>query len=410
MFKRVVLPVMIILLAIAGFILLKTTKPVAEVIEKTESVWRVQTVPVIVSSYAPERIIYGRIETPKQTTLTAGVNADVISVNKYEGQHVTKGEVVIQLDPVDEQLVLQQRQADIAELNALIEVEQNVNQRDKSLLKNQQELLKLSEAAVERATRLGKSKLASQVTLDDALAAQQQQLITVTNLQHAIKEYPARLAQLQARLERAQSLLNQSERTINRTVIRSPFSGRISELSVSEGERVRLGDNLITIYDLQQLELRAQIPNLIVKQLNAMIASGTPIKAHAIINGEPAEFELSRLSGEVQTESGGIEALFSLIGEKTFALGTFVELTLQLARHDNVISLPYNALYGLDRVYKIIDQHLIATPVTIIGERIFSNGERHILVQSDQLTERDNVITTQLPNATSGLKVETVNE
>lgn len=410
MIKRVVLPIIIIVLAIAGFIALKTTKPVAEVIEKPETVWRVKTVTVEVAAYAPELVVYGRIETPRQTSLTAGINADVIQVNKFEGEQVIQGELIVQLDDVDEQLVLQQRQADVDEIHALFNVEKDTFNRDKALLNNQNELLKLTGAAVDRATRLGQSKLASQASLDDARANQQHQLITVKNLQHTINEHPARLAQLRARLNRAESLVGQSKRAIDRASIYSPFTGRISHLEVSLGERVRIGDSLLSIYDLSQLEVRAQIPSRVVAELNTMIADNTLITARAILNGEPVEFELSRLSGEVEVDSGGVDALFTLTSDRTVALGTFVELTLTLATHQDIISIPYNALYGLDRVYKVVDHHLIATDVSQVGELTLENGERKILVKSTFLQSGDTIITTQLPNAITGLKVETVDE
>jgi RND family efflux transporter MFP subunit len=409
--KRVVLPLLIIVAAIVVFVGLKNSKPENEVHEKAAKIWRVETIPVSFQTRAPEITVYGRVETPRVSTLTSALTADVINVHILEGTEVAVGDVLVELDNTDMQLLLEQRQADLAEINAMITSESVRYKRDQNLLENEKELLQLAENAVIRAKKLEKSKLASQATLDDVHASKHRQYLTLKLLEHNIDEHPARLAQLQARQKRAQALLDQAQIDLERCHILAPFTGRISQLEIAIGDRVREGDNLLSIYDLSDLEVRAQIPGRYISQTRKMMNDGQSLTATTNVDGTALTFTLQRFSGEVRSDSGGIDGLFRLSGNsQALALGTFVELRLQLAQQDQLIELPYNALYELDRVYLLKDGHLEAVTIERIGEYRTDEGEKRLLVRSSELNQGDQLVSTQLPNAITGLRVEAVSE
>lgn len=411
MIKRIVFPIAIIAVAIIVFLGLVESKPEHEVLEKKENVWRVNTTTVNFQERAPEITIYGRVETPRESTLTSALVADVIKVNVLEGTEVQTGDVLVELDNTDAHLLLQQRQADLAEINATITSESVRFKRDKALLENEKQLLELADKAVVRAEKLEKSRLASRATLDDAHAAKQRQYLTLKQLEHDITEHPARLAQLQARKKRAEALLSQAQVDLERCHILAPYTGRISQLDVAIGDRVRSGDNLLSIYDLTQLEVRAQLPGRYIKQIRSMVVNGKIITAHAEIDGQGAEFIFERFSGEVRPDSGGIDGLFRLsANNQALALGTFVELRMKLANQGQLIELPYNALYELNNVYLLKEGHLEAVKVERVGEYLSDDGEKRLLVRSEGLVEGNLVVSTQLPNAITGLRVEAVSE
>jgi len=406
-----VLPLLIIVAAIVVFVGLKNSKPEHEVREKAEKIWRVETLPVSFQTRAPEITIYGRVETPRESTLTSALVADVINVHILEGTQVNAGDVLVELDNTDMDLLLQQRKADLAEINAMIASESVRYKRDKNLLENEKELLQLAENAVVRAKKLEKSKLASQATLDDVHASKHRQYLTLKLLEHNIDEHPARLAQLQARKQRAQAFSSQAQIDLERCHVIAPFTGRISKLEIAIGDRVREGDSLLSIYDLTDLEVRAQLPGRYISQVRQMLSEQQKLLATATVDGKNLEFTLQRFSGEVRTDSGGIDGLFKLSSDsQSLSLGTFVELRLRLAQQDQVIELPYNALYELDRVYLLNEGHLEAVTIERIGEYRTDDGEKRLLVRSSELKQGDQLVSTQLPNAITGLRVEAVSE
>jgi len=398
------------MVAIAIFVALKQTKPEKVVVQKPEKVWRVSTVPVDFQQLSPEITLYGRVETPRKSTLKSALVADVVSVSILEGQQVNNDQQLIKLDDVDVTLLLEQRKADLAEINALIRSEYERFKRDKGLLEQETELLTLAEKSVARAQKLEQSRLVSQSSLDDALASKQRQLLTLKRLNYEIAEHPARLAQLTARKQRAQSLVQQAEVNLSRSIIIAPFTGRVSKLNVTVGDRLREGDSLLTIYDIENLEVRAQVPGRYISQVKQLINQGNNLIASSNINGHVISFKLERLSGEVQLDSGGTDGLFSILNNHDLALGSFVELTLKLGQQSEVVALPFNALYGLDHVYRLNDGYLESVNITRIGEYTNDRGEKQILLRGDNLVEGDQLVSTQLPNAITGLRVEALSE
>lgn len=411
MLKRVLLPIVILSISVLVFMGLSLSKPEKKTIERPEKVWRVKSVPVQFEQISPEITVYGRVETPRRASLNAAISADITQVNVLEGAVVSQDNVLLTLDNSDAYLLLNQREADLAEVNALMSSEQARYRRDKGLLANEKALLVLAEKAVTRARKLDASRLVTRSSLDDAVANEQRQIVTLKRLQHDVAEHPARLAGLKARQARAKALLEQAKLDVERSIIKAPFNGRIANLNVSIGDRVRVGDNLLSIYDLDELEVRAQIPGRYLRQIRDGLMQGQAAMATAILDGKPLNFELTRLSGETRQDSGGVDGLFSLAGDNhTLALGTFIELSLSLGTQDNVMVMPFNALYGLNRVYRIKEGYLEAVKISRVGEYKDKEGQTQLLVRSDELRQGQRVVSTQLPNAITGLRVEALNE
>ncbi len=411
MLKRVVLPIAIILIAISVFIALKQSKPVKAKLEKPEKVWRVNTVDVEFQSISPQITVYGRVETPRKASLNAAITADVKQVNVLEGDVVQQGYILISLDDSDAQLLLQQREADLTEIEASISAEKTRYKRDKTLLVHENELLDLTEKAVTRAKKLEETRLLTRSSLDEAVANKQRQVVTVKRLNYDIAEHPTRLAVLKAKYNRAEALLGQAKLDIARSQITAPFSGRIAKLDVSIGDRVRIGDGLLSIYDLNNLELRAQIPGRYLKEIRQNLQQGKEVHAKAVLDDKTLDFVLTRLSGETREDSGGVDGLFTLKGNShLLTLGTFLELSLELTSEQDVVEIPFNALYGLNRVYRIKEGYLEAVRIERIGEHQSSDDTVKLLIRSDDLKDGDNIVTTQLPNAMTGLRVEALND
>ncbi|MDT8310047.1 MAG: HlyD family efflux transporter periplasmic adaptor subunit [Methylophaga sp.] len=403
---RGIVAVIILAAAIAGFILLKSTAPKTPAQARQTPAVIVKTITINKQSISPEVMLYGRLESPVDSTLTAAIEADVETLHVREGDKVDADSLLLRLDDTETDILRRQRQADVAEINAQIATEQAQLNNNRALLTIQQNLLDLTKKAVDRAQTLQDRKLGSQSLIDDALASQQQQQLALQQLQFAIADQPLRINALQASLKRAEALLDQAEVNLQRSQIRAPFAGRITDVQVAAGERVRAGDTLLRLYDPQQLELRALIPS---RYLNAVLQAfndGQQVLGKALVNGQPYQFSLRQLAGAVQTESGGREGLFTVEGDsESLALGSFVSLQLILPSQADLIALPFSALYGLDSVYRVTDNRLEAVNVEKVGGRLLADGKQQILIRSPLLNDGDRLITTQLPNAISGMLV-----
>jgi multidrug resistance efflux pump len=369
-------------------------------------VWRVSVVEVEPTRHTPEVLLYGVVEAPRQAELSAAVAAEVVQVAVAEGQTVAAQQLLIALDERDIRLTLRQREADVAEGKALIESERKRHLSDREALERDKTMLELDRRAVERAADLKRRQVGAQSLLDEAQLALERQALAVNTRQLAVDDHAARLAQLQARLARAEAVRDQAALDLQRTRIVAPFAGRVATLSVAAGDRVRVGDPLLALYASAELEIRAQIPFRHLATVRAALAAGDPLTAQAVLDGQPLRARLDRLSARTAGGAGGVDGLLRPLTEtEAWVPGRLLSLALQLPPQAHTIALPPAALYGLDRIYRLEDGRMTALTVERVGEHYDADGSAQVLVRSPALRVGDKIITTQLPNAVSGLKV-----
>ena len=358
-------------------------------------------------SLAPELTLFGRIEAPNNSVLSAGIAADVMEVTVREGNFVPAGNVVVRLDDADAALEILQRKASVAEIDAQIESDRRSYTADREALEREQEMLALMQKAVARARALARTSAGTQATLDDALHQEQQLLLAITQRRRNIDDHSARMKLWKARLDNAEAALSRAEHDYSRTRIRAPYSGRVIEVLVSPGDRVTPGIPLVRMYDHLLLEVRAQVPRRYVPLLRESIEQGREIVA--ILQNDRGEFRLmlDRLAAAVTRGQGGVDAFFRA-GQGTLpALGSTVELALELPSLDGVVAIPPDALYGDDRVYRIVGGRLESRAVTRLGLRRDAEGGRQLLLDGAAFEEGDLVMVSRLPQAINGLEVET---
>lgn len=402
------LPVLILVLAVGGFAALQATQPELAPVQTEEKAWRVDVLEVNPGLHVPNLLLYGNVEAPRQASLSAAVAADVVEVPVAEGQRIAAGQTLVILDDRDIIYTLQERQADVAEIEALIASEKRRHQSDLTALDHERRLLALDEKALARAENLKSRDLGAESLVDEARMALERQALAVNTRQLDVDDHEARLAQLQARLARARALRDQAQLDLRRTRVIAPFAGRIAALPVAPGDRVQVDEELVELYASDELEVRAQIPFRYLPAVRAAIASATtPLTATAQVDGQLIEAELVRLGGATAAAAGGVDGLFDITqGGDTVVPGRLFPLVLQLPPENDTVPLPTQALYGLNRVYRLEEGRMNALEVERIGEYRRPNGDVQVLVRSPALRAGDQIVTTQLPNAVNGLKVE----
>jgi HlyD family secretion protein len=393
--KKLLLPLLVLGVAAVIFVLLVKTKPQGKPVHGAEKAWPVAAEQVTLGRAAPELTLYGRIEAQWDSRLTAAVAADVAEVPVREGDMVAKGDLLVRLDDADARLQLAQAEARIAS-------EQARHQANLDALPRERNLLALVRKDLQRSRDLVHKKLASQSALDSARQAVDRQAIAVSAREQSIQEHDAKMAELQAARD-------QAKLDLARTEIRAPFAGRIAQLLVSPGQRVRVGDGLISLYDTDSLLVRAQIPDSQLAQVRDALADNASLAASGELDGRPLHTVMQGLAGEVG-QGGGMAGLFRVQRpDDGVRPGRFVRLTLKLPSRGDLVTLPAQALYGLDRIYLIDDeQRLRGRTVHHVGDLRLPDGSSQVLLQAAGLPAGSTVLTTQLPNAVEGLKVRIV--
>lgn len=408
---RVTAAVLIVGLGAGGAFALVKSKPKPTPAAVEEESWPVAIRTIALTSRAPTLKLYGRLESPRLSHLTAAIGADVLEVPADEGAIVDPGELLVTLDARDAMLRMRQREAEAAELQAELKLETERVRADKQMLVHERKLLDLTASSVKRATDLAKRNLGSQSQLDASRQEQARQRIAIENRQTALRSAPGRLARWEARVDKTLALRDQAALDVARTKVSAPFAGRVSDVHVSPGDRVRVGDRLVSVFDYRTVEVRAQIPSRHLDAVRQGLEAGTKLRGNAFVDGTQIGVELHRLAGRVSEARGGVDGLFRLQEAPTWLnLGQTVEVQLQLPSVDNVASLPLEAIYGQDRVFRLEDDRMVGLTIERVGEQVLSSGLTEVLVRSPKFRLGDRIIVTHLPNAIDGLKVRAAND
>ena len=398
------LPLLIIVVGIAVFALLKATRPEPAEVSATERSWRVAVQEVELATRVPVLALYGEVVAPDQQTITATLPGRIAEKAVREGMPVKQGDLLLALDEADVKPVLEQARSQVADLEAQIRSEEVRYRNDRKALASEQAILENARRQHERVRSLVDRNLASRENLEAATDALARAELTVTTRERAIEEHPARLQSLEAKLRQAQASLDAVELDSERSQVRAPFDGRVTDVQVAVGDQVSANQSLFSLYPLSGLEVRARVPAVFQGELIAALEEGKQLTAQAEDGGH--QFVLTRFAG--LSDPAGTEAVFELQGQpKGLRPGALQSLVLERPARKAAIEVPYSAIYGADAVYVVTDENRMQrVPVQRIGEARSDNGERRLLITSDELEQGMRLITTHLPNAITGLRVE----
>ncbi len=392
---------------IALFIILKLSGPVQEPVESRERVWRVDTLIAQPAQLSPTLTLYGRVETPELLRAAAPADGRIAAVEVREGQSIEPGQLLLTMDPRDFEPRVQQAQADVDDLQAQLQRERLQHAANQAALAHERELLELAERALKRARDLRERKLGSDAAVDEARQDLRRQSLAVTTRQLEVDEHGARLRQYEARLERARAALTQAQLDRERSTISATFSGFVARVEVTAGDQVKRADTLLTLYPSDALEVRAKLPTPYQQELLETLQAGRTLRATARAGDTEIVLHLDRVSGEA--DPSGIDGLFRIQrGAEVLRLGSMMTLQLQRDPQSGVVAVPYTALYGNDRMYKLVDGRLQGITVTALGDYGGAGESPMLLVKSAQLQAGDQLVTTHLPNAVTGLPAEAV--
>lgn len=387
--RRRLLPLVIVAAAAGVFVVLKSTRPVAPVVEVRERVWRVEAETAALTEARPTLVLYGRIEAPDRVRAAAPVSGRVLELRVRDGDRVAAGAVLARLDPRDLQPRVVQARSDV-------ERERIRHRADQAAIEHEKTLLALSEAKQARFERLRNARLGAESAYDQTREEVARVRLSLTQRQQAIAEHPARLAQLQAKLAEA-------ERDARRGEIVAPFAARIGKVEVAAGDQVQPGQALLSLYASDALYLRARVPAIYAEELRTALVRGERLQATADFGATVVRASLERIGGEA--DARGVDVLLRVADGTNLPVGAFVNAVLERPPVAGVLALPFAALHGGDRIYVVRDGRLAGVKVRRAGERR-SGDEVRLLVHAPGLATGALVMHTHLPNAIDGLAVE----
>jgi len=244
--KKVVIPLIAIVLIIAGAFVYKTlTKSKTEVIE-TAKVTKGDIQGVIVET--------GIIKPQVGAVVKIGARATgtIVRMNVKIGDRVKTGELIAIIDDREILKAIEQQKASLtAAENTLAQVKLTYPDR----IREAQATLDYAKINYERETELLQHEY---TTKDNADKARSQFEAADANLQRLQNEYKTQVNIAKANLEDTTAQLKQQETRLTYTRIYSPINGLISDVTAQEGETIVAGlqvANLVTVLDPTLLEM-----------------------------------------------------------------------------------------------------------------------------------------------------------
>ncbi|WP_295881935.1 efflux RND transporter periplasmic adaptor subunit [uncultured Thiohalocapsa sp.] len=406
---KILLPILVLAIGFGAFRVLKSTKPEQTPPEVQERIWRVEVERAVPQRLAPELTLYGRVETPDLMRATASAPAWVTEVAVRDGDRIAEGDVLVRLDERDFLPRIAQARAQIAELEAQIDSERNRYETDKLALEKEKRLLALARDAVARQERLKTQRVGAEQALDEAEQAAVQQALAVSNREMTLADHPTRLRALEARLASNRARLDELELEYARATVRAPYDGIVTGVEVTVGDQVSKGQVLARMFALDSLQVRARVPAPYQAELVTALRERGELPAEAEIGKQALALTLDRIAGEAGPS--GVDGLFHVAGDPAaLRLGQMLTLRLERPARDAVIAVPFRAVYGGGRVYKLEAGRMVGVDVETLGERRGGDAGERLLVRSPQIQAGDLIVTTHMPNAVDGLRVETLAE
>jgi membrane fusion protein (multidrug efflux system) len=256
--------------------------------------------------------------------ITPQINGTVSGVTVTDTQHVKRGQVLVTIDPADTQLAYEQAQSNYAQ--AVRQVEQDfantgqaaaqVTARKSDVVRAQQEyvhriaLANANAIATEQVTEFKNAYETAQANLAAAqqTLAAQQALIRNADVAHNPQVLSAKAA------------MDTTKLNLSRTVIRAPFDGVVAQKNVQIGQRVQVGQTLMSVVPVNRTYVDA---NFKEGQLTT-VHRGQAVSLTSDIYGSKVVFH-----GRVEGLSGGTGSAFAVIPAQN-ATGNWIKVVQRL--------------------------------------------------------------------------------
>jgi len=203
-----------VLIVIGAFVTVNLTKSRGSTIEVTIAQVKKGNITKTVSGS-------GRVQPELDVKIAARISSEIIKIHVKEGNRVTKGKVLVDLDRQRYEAATEQAE---------------------SQLTSAQANLKKAQADFSRINNLFERKLSSQADLDAAVATRMS---------------------AESQVQQANAYLKQANDDLNKTRLTAPIDGTVSKLFKEEGE-IAVGsqfqaDPIMTVSDLSRMEVLAEI-------------------------------------------------------------------------------------------------------------------------------------------------------
>lgn len=270
--------------------------------------------------------------------ITPQVNGTVVEINADDTDYVTKGKVLVRLDPNDAEVALKQSEAELAQAvrqartlyanNAIVSA--NLNERKADLARTKTDVNKAREDLQRRQAIMSTGAVSkeevehAQTTLNNALIAMSSAQSSLIGAQEQLTSSHAQTegttVETHPNVEAVAAHVREAYLARERCDITAPAAGQLAKRSVQIGQHIQTGLALMAIIPLDQLWVDA---NFKESQLKSM-RIGQPVEVYADVYGNKVEY-----TGHIIGLGAGTGAAFSLLPAQN-ATGNWIKIVQRI--------------------------------------------------------------------------------
>lgn len=358
------------------------------------------------SVIAPVLTVFGEVGSRRRLEIRAAVGGQLVELSEefVEGGMVAAGQVLLRIDPANAEAARDSAEADLADAEAEGRDAARAQVIARDTLAAAEEQAGLRAKALERQNTLMQRGVGSAAVQEEAELALSSARQSVLSARNALAVAEARIDSAATALVRARLARDEAERDLADTVIRAPFDGQLSGVSLVQGRLVSANEALAELIDPAALDVSfrvstPQYANLLdgegrLQALPVTVALesfGTALTAAGVISRDGA------VVSEGQTGRVILATLGAAHGLKP---GDFVTVRVQERPLEGLIRLPATALSAGATVLALTaSSRLEELPAPLVRRQ----GDE-VLVRSPALEGRE-VVAERTPLLGAGILV-----
>lgn len=359
-------------------------------------------------SAAPKISVFGEIRARRSLDIRAPISGTIVELSSefVDGGQVSKGNLLVRLDPANAQTALDVALTDKTEATA------ELREADAALILARDELaaahaqVDLRMAALTRQQNLKERGVGTAAAVETAALAEASANQSVLTKRQALALAEARIARAKTTIARRDIGLNEARRRLNDTEVFAGFTGILSDVSVVEGGLVGTNEKIARLIDPEALEVAFRVSNTQFQRLASrdVGAIGGEILVRLDLWGAEMQTPgmIERVDAEVGEGQTGRQIFASLPkgAMTTFRPGDFVAVEATEPELINVVILPASAVDASGKVLVLgAEDRLEEIEVKLLRKQ----GD-DVIVRAAALIGRD-VVEARSPLLGAGIKV-----
>lgn len=321
--KKILLPVAILIAAVAVFVVLIRTPERLAVVPPEQALASVRVAPVRAQTIQLDVNSQGRVQASRRVSLSAAATGPVswVSPSLRAGGYFAANEVILRVDSSDYETALE---------------------RARSSLQQAETDARHAREEFERNSALAEQRLISESQL---------------------RELQRQADNSAGRVRDAQGAVAQAELDLSRSEIRAPFDTIVESSSIDLGQHVGRGQALAVLLSADEVEVRLPLAVTQLSYLDIPLGArgelADDISPVVSISGrlgdsvQSWEGRLVRMEASIDTASNAVQAIVRVnqtTAEIPLPIGLYVEAAIQGRKVDDLIALPRDVVRGNNRV------------------------------------------------------------